>query len=325
MTENLTYTGKITAVEPIKDADRIVSVTVVCGTGGKWTGIVGKDQFQVGDLCTVFLADAIVPSELYDEPCDAPPLRVRMRRFKGAPSEVFITKLQKPDSSIGDEYSQELGVIKYHKPVPRHLSGKVIGEFPSFVPKTDEPNFQAVPDMLNLLHGHPFYVSEKCDGSSTTAFHYNGHFGVCSRNWELANTPSQGYWRVAEKYNLKEKLPEGIALQWETCGPKIQKNPMGLKDIDGFAFSAYDIKGKKYLEFDDFQYLCDTIKFPMATVLKEGKHFDHFADPRSHAPLFHDNGKPREGFVIRSITNMLGHAPISFKVINLDYVKLNIY
>jgi len=35
----------------------------------------------------------------------------------------------------------------------------------------------------------------------------------------------------------------------------------------------------------------------------------------------YSNGKQREGVVVRSQENELGHKPISFKVINLDYEK----
>lgn len=35
----------------------------------------------------------------------------------------------------------------------------------------------------------------------------------------------------------------------------------------------------------------------------------------------YSNGKQREGVVVRSIDNLLGHKPISFKVINLNYEK----
>ncbi|CAB4133867.1 hypothetical protein UFOVP264_47 [uncultured Caudovirales phage] len=35
----------------------------------------------------------------------------------------------------------------------------------------------------------------------------------------------------------------------------------------------------------------------------------------------YENGKEREGVVVRSQTNLLGHKPISFKVINLNYEK----
>jgi tRNA-binding EMAP/Myf-like protein len=38
MNDSLVYVGKIIHVEKIPDADFIISVTVVCGKGGKWKG-----------------------------------------------------------------------------------------------------------------------------------------------------------------------------------------------------------------------------------------------------------------------------------------------
>src|SRR5690606_30705445 len=136
-----------------------------------------------------------------------------------APSEVVIMPLQIAGEEVGFDCTEMLGVTKYHKPVPANLHGKIKGEFPSFIPKTDEPNYQNSEgqDYIEKLEGQPYYITEKADGSSTTAYKYKGHFGVCSRNWELERDENNGYWQIAIRYNLEENLPEGYAIQWETC------------------------------------------------------------------------------------------------------------
>jgi RNA ligase (TIGR02306 family) len=222
-------------------------------------------------------------------------------------------------SNIGDDVTAQLKVVKYHKPVPAHLNGIAKGDFPSFIPKTDEPNFQREPDLVHALIGKPWYMTEKVDGSSTTAYKYKGEFGICSRNLELMRNPDNGYWKVAQKYNIEERLPEGLAIQWETCGPGIQSNPMGLKEVDGFMFSAYNIIEHRYLTFDEIRKLSREIEFPMVRLIEWGHCFiPHGLETRGEG--VYSNGKPREGVVIRSQHNYPS-TPISFKVINLGFEK----
>ena len=113
---------------------------------------------------------------------------------------------------------------------------------------------------------------------------------------------------------------EGYAIQWETCGPGIQSNPMGLKDIDGFMFSAYKIDQHRYLSFMELKCLSSLIDFPMVRIIEWGPSFiPHALETRGEG--VYRNGKQREGVVIRSQENLQGNKPISFKVINLGYEK----
>lgn len=316
----LVYIGVIVSLDAIGAADFIVSASVDCGKGGNWSGIVQKGQFTIGDLCTTYLPDALIPPSDDMKFMESSNWRVRMRRFRGAASEVVIMPLTIADGKLGDDCTAFLGVIKYHKPVPENLQGIAVGPFPSFIPKTDEPNYQSIPEFVEMLQDKPYYITEKADGSSTTAFKYKGEFGVCGRNWQLLQDSANGYWKVAEKYNLSDKLPEGYAIQWETCGPKIQGNPMGLKEIDGFAFNVYNIPEHRYLNVREFVEFCHNLDFPLVGLEKVGEHFD-----MKDMPLLgegeYPNRKQREGVVIRSQENLLSHKPISFKVINLNYEK----
>ncbi len=321
MSEGLVYIGKIIALEPIPGADFIVSATVVCGSGGKWRGVVKKSDFQLGSHCTVFLPDAIIPQDMPNMAfMKDSGWRVKMRRFKGAPSEVVISHANEL-MEVGTDVTHICRVTKYHKPVPAHLNGIAKGNFPDFIPKTDEPNYQREPKLVEKLIGRAYYVTEKADGSSTTAFKYKGQFGLCSRNLELQRNEDNGYWKVALKYDIENTLPEGIALQWETCGPGIQSNPMGLKEIDGFAFSAYNIPEHRYLNYEEFTILCNhTLRFPKCRWDEIGQSFSKEGLETKGEGLY-ANGKPREGVVVRSCENVENGAPISFKVINLGYER----
>jgi len=324
MSLGLVYVGKIACLENVENADKIDSATVVCGVGGKWRGVVRKGDFKEGDTCVVFLPDSLLPQTSEFSFMEKHKWRVRMCRFRGAPSEVLITMCPDPllmpnVSEIGTDITDFYGVTKYHKPIPVQLEGKVKGPFPGFIPKTDEPNYQSVPELVELLLDKPAYVTQKMDGSSTTAFKYKGKFGVCSRNWELEKDENNGYWKIAIKYELEENLPDGYAIQWETCGPNIQGNPAGLKSIEGFAFSVYDIENKKYLEHSEYYDFCCMLNFPMVEVL--GYYTRYFEGLKNWDEETYENGHPTEGVVVRSTINELGHKPISFKIINLNYEK----
>lgn len=321
MSQGLVFIGKIISVHAIEGADFIVSVTVVCGQGGKWRGVVRKSDFEFSSLCSVFLPDSLIPESESMAFMKSSGWRVKMRRFKGQPSEVLIIPAPQGHSlcDIGKDVTEFYGVIKYQKPVPPHLQGLSKGNFPDFIPKTDEPNYQRHGDLLNVLIGKPYYITEKADGSSTTAFRYKGEFGLCSRNLELVRNEENGYWKVVIKYKLEETLPEGIALQWETCGPGIQCNPMGLSEIDGFAFSAYKIDEHRYLEMQEFYDLCKELKFPTCRLLTIKQEFSKDGIEML-GEGFYSNGHQREGVVVRSKHN-IGKAPISFKVINLNFEK----
>lgn len=318
--DGLVYVGKIISLDPIPEADFIVSATVVCGEGGKWQGIVKKSDFQIGSHCIVYLPDSLIPESESMSFMKASNWRVMMRRFRGAPSEVLImpTSFIVPITNIGDDVTSQYGVTKYHKPIPIHLHGIAKGGFPDFISKPDELNYQRYPELVDSLVGKPWYITEKADGTSTTAYRYKGKFGICSRNFELEKNMENGYWKVAEKYKVEEKLPEGIAIQWETCGPGIQSNPMGLSEIDGFMFSAYHIVYKRYFTFDEIMELSRGIGFPMVRLIERGSYFTPYKIETRGEGVY-PNGNQREGIVIRSQYNELGHKPISFKVINLEY------
>lgn len=313
----LAYIGRVEKLMPIAKAHRIESAEVFCGVGGRWTGVVKRGDFAVGDRTLVYLQDAVVTPSEELKFLEATKWRVKMARFRGAPSECVILPA-KGDEPIGTDLTETLGVVKYVKVLPHNLAGDAIGPFPSFIPKTDEPNFQTAAELIDALRGKPWYARVKADGSSTTAYKHEGRFGVCSRSLELADSAC-AYWRVAKQYNLAERLPEGLALQYETVGPGIQKNPMGLAGIDGRAFSAWSIGEKRYLCGEELATLCEAIGFPIAEFAVDGESFDFDAEQlRKLAEGTYANGEPREGIVIRPKEDeWVGATRLSFKVINL--------
>jgi len=306
----LAVVGKITEVKPIDGADLIVQATVVCGDAGKWSGVVGKDTKE-GDLVTVFLQDAVLPPNDRWAFMDKHKWRVRMARFKGVPSECLIVS-GAPDLPPGTDLTGELGVKKHEKPLPSGMAGDMVGAFPSFLPKTDEPNFQTV-DFEQLM-AQPFYVTEKADGSSCTAWVDEDGLHVASRNWELRETTATGaknvYWVTARKYGL-DNLPIGTAIQFEVVGPGVQGNPMGLSELEGRLFGAFVRNGARWDRLG-VPYFPACMPHARRIIVEQRPHTAE--ELRAIAATKYPNGKHAEGVVIRAKDQSW-----SFKVINLSY------
>lgn len=312
----LAVIGKIIELNAISGADRIKHAVVVCGDAGKWSGVVGLNH-NVGELVTVFLQDAVLPPNERWEFMEKFGNRVRMARFKGVASECVIIP-GAPEMSIGTNLTEALGVTKYSKPLPASMTGDAVGNFPAFIPKTDEPNFQTVPELVDRTGIDAWVATLKCDGSSCTVWSDDeGNLHVASRNLELREFNAKGagnsYWRAARKYDMSQ-IPVGMALQFEIVGPGIQSNPMGLSDVEGRAFTLYDYTTHKRQPHAMLALVCANVGIPMAGLVLAGEHALDANSLRKLAEVKYQNGKHGEGIVIRSRDSSW-----SFKVINLLY------
>lgn len=303
--------GLVTIIIPIPGANLIVQAQLYCGVSGFWSGVVGKDVKQ-GDKLIVFLQDAILPPDPRWAFMERHKWRVRMARFKGVPSEC-VAILGAPDLHPGTDLTAELGVTKYSKPLPKELAGVAKGNFPSHIPKTDEPNFQRFSD-LEYYMTCVWYATVKADGTSCTAYVEDGVLHVCSRNLELVEGDNL-YWRMARHYGL-DRLPVGLALQFEIVGSGVQGNPLGLDKNEIRIFTAYNTEEKKRMGLDYLWRFCEDYGLPMATIVKIG--FGPWSSDqlRELADIKYPNGQPGEGVVIRGVAD---DSPLSIKVINLNY------
>jgi RNA ligase (TIGR02306 family) len=315
----LAVIGTVTSVHAIEGAYRIHQAIVSCGDEGTWSGVVGKD-INLFSRVIVFLQDAILqPSDRW-EFMELHKWRVRMTRFKGVPSECVIVKAEGEESLLldGSDVTEMFGVTKYEKPIPAAIAGDVRGNFPSFIPKTDEPNFQRVRDLEELMHGSDWVATLQYDGTSCTVWNDDDGMHVCSRNLELKEFTASGtgnvYWQAARKFGL-ERLPHGFALQFEVVGPGIQANPMGLTELEIAAFTLYNIGGRRRAHFGALVGICQNLEIPMASIVAAGSGFpghDAIRDMSSAAE--YGEKTPGEGLVFRDVNSLY-----SFKAISLDY------
>ena len=251
---------KIKAIKDHPNADKL-ELAAVDG----WQVVVKKGEFAVGDKCVYFEIDSFLPIQPEFEflrkggykklPDGTEGFRLRTIRLRKERSQGLVLPVSTfgfGDLEVGTDLTDKLNVIKYEPPVPVSLSGKVKGNFPSKVPKTDEERIQNIDEntlrqcMFGDIH---LEVKEKLDGTSFTAYLLDGQFGVCSRNWDLERDENNTYWQVALKLGLEEKMRKlseevqikEFAVQGELVGPGIQKNRYALSELDVYFFTFHNV------------------------------------------------------------------------------------
>jgi RNA ligase (TIGR02306 family) len=320
---------RILDVQPVENADALDKVKVL-----GWQVVAKRGEFKVGDLCVYIQIDTIVPDKPEFAFLAGNKFRVRTIKLRGCLSQGIVFPLSilpnpTPISWVeGEDVSETLGVTHYEKPVSAQLGGENKGNFPPFIPKTDEERIQNIPAVLDELRGKQYIITTKCDGTSCTIFFKDGEFGVCSRNNMKKESDNSVYWRVAKKYDLEAKLRKfnrNFAIQGEICGPGIQKNKLGLTEIDFFVFDVFDIDEGKYLPAYQMLSITQVMELKKVPIDEMGQGFPYSLEQllEKAKGKYHDTQNDREGIVIRSITGDFSERlrdRISFKVLNNDFL-----
>lgn len=313
--------------QSIPDADRIEAVRV-----RDWWVVSKKDEFKVGDKCIYFEIDSFLPikaeyefllrgsspKKMLVDGKEIQGIRLKTIKLKGQVSQGLVLPLGEVQGEVGDDVTDILGVIKYEAPIPPELSGKAKGNFPSFIPKTDEERIQNMAEALSS-----YYVTEKLDGTSTTYYKKDGVFGVCSRNLELIESETT-QWKLARVYDLQNKLLDNFAIQCELIGEGVQKNPLKQKGQDIYCFNVYNIQSGVYLNYAYFRGFCESIGVKTVPIIDES-----FSPPSSVSEMLkYAEGKSllntdeeREGVVVRPKHEMQFKGQrLSFKAISNSYL-----
>jgi RNA ligase (TIGR02306 family) len=324
----LAQVAKILSIAPIEGADNIELVQVL-----GWRCIAKKGEFKPDDLCIYFELDSLLPTDnpafAFMEKKGWRVKTMRLGKFNVVSQGLALPLTSFPNLSIdlqeGDDVAEILGIKKWEpEESGLHIGGKPRGNFPSFVPKTDQTRIQAMPNLLDAMRHSRCVVTLKCDGSSATFAHFNGDYHVCSRNLSMLNDADNKWWQLSTKYDLEQKLRSkgNFALQGEVVGPGIQKNRMKLGEHQLFAFDVYDIDRARYLDYADFIEFCSDLNIPTVPILNDNLIINHSVDDLlAMAKGEYDGGHPREGLVIKEfISHNPAWSPTSFKVINNDYL-----
>jgi RNA ligase (TIGR02306 family) len=350
--KNLATIQKIASLTPIEGADKIELVKM---EGLEWQ-VVSQKGNKVGDLVCYIQIDSVCPEKPWAEFLRDRHFRVRTIRLKKQLSQGLIIPLKdviqvfigsngyilgenETPLVVGADITTAIGVTKYEKPIPANLHGHIKGNFPSkYVSVTDEERLQNCSRILEELSGVKGYVSVKMDGTSATFINFlpdgltEGEQHVCSRRLSL-KAPSEGdkpnvYFEMEKKYNILEKLKAkgNYAVQGEICGPGIQGNRAGLKELDFFVFNVYSISEKRYLNFDEF--IAFTTELGLTTVPIADADFDftgkRFDDLLAMADGTYPNGLPREGIVFRPLVEKYSDymkGRVSFKVVSNKFLE----
>ncbi len=332
MERKLVSIQEISAILPIEGADNIMQARVM-----GWTVVIKKGEFEVGDPCVFFEIDSVLPDgPSWSEFLRARKFRVRTLRLRGVLSQGLALPVAILGEGVtaaelealrGSDLRERLGVTKFEQVLPD--SREMAGPFPSLVPKTDEIRLQSALGVLDEMAGRDFYVATKLDGSSATYFQGPDGFTACSRNWAL-KPGGNAVWRAAERYRLAEVLPPYLAVQGELCGPGIQKNRLGLSELDLFIFSAYDAQRGAFLGYHELVETCQRLGLKMVPVEQvvvgdEAKRYPHSLEGWLVAAggLYAGTKNRKEGIVVRPLeeqrSEVLG-GRMSFKVISNEFL-----
>lgn len=316
---------RVHAIRPIDGADRIELAEV-----DGWKCVIKKGEFRPGDLVIYCEIDSFLPireefeflrKSSYKRMGDQEGFRLRTVKLRGQISQGLLLAATVVGRTVelGEDVTDELGIVKYEAPIPACLNGQVLGGFPAWIAKTDEERIQNLAEEYPSYLGTEFYVSEKVDGTSFTAYLHDGSFGVCGRNWCYAEDDANSYWIAARKYGLPEQMPRlnrSLAIQAELIGPGIQKNRYAVKEPQLYVFNIFDIDASTYVEKQEMESLSRElglgvvpfieVRQPPATIeeilqLAEGKSLLNPATDREGLVWVHGSGNDRISF--KTISN----------------------
>ena len=314
--KNLATIQKTVNVRPHPNGEKLDLVQVL-----GWQVVTKRGEFKEGDLCVYVVIDTVLPEKpefefLRNKNFRIKPIRLRQEYSNGIcfPLSVIprgqlriVEDVEYPYvPELGDDVTDFLGIKHYEKPVPAELAGQMVGHIPGFIIITDEDNLRSYPDAVPELYGRPYYITRKEDGSSGTFFVKGNEFGVCSRRIHLKETEGNGFWKMAHKYDIAKALTAAfpnmdVAIQGEIVGPGVQKNRLGLTELDFRLFNVFDISRRCYLDYDKVVEFSTNFKIPMVPVIAQGSAFGHsleelvaLAKEQTYA-----TGGPAEGIVIR--------------------------
>lgn len=338
----------VLATEPIPKADAIERLHIL-----GWWVVAKKGEYRPGDQVVYCEIDSLLPErpefEFLRPSCFKPAImdgdtviqragfRIKTVKLRGQVSQGICFPLSilpaGTSEEVGADVTDALQIIKYEPPIPTGMSGRVKGEFPAFIPKTDEIRIQVLEPVLTRYRGVTLHMTEKLDGTSVTAFLRDDEFGLCSRNlWLDESDRSNELARLAERLDLPKKLRElrdrfGFqpAIQGEAIGPGIQKNKYGLSQVELRVFNVIDIDAYRLIDHDRMLAALDMLELSGVPQLGETV-LEHTIDelvqlatgPSVLNPKIH-----REGIVFRPEREQ--HDPdvggrLSFKAINPQFL-----
>ena len=336
-------------------ADRL-DLAVVKG----WQVVIGRDQYEVGDIVIFIPPDTLVPSELADKLNIRNYLggkeqnRVKTVRLRGEMS--FGLTVPVPDDKnweVGYNCADDMGIVKYDPPV-RATAGDAAPEDAFFTKYTDIENVRNFPNVIK--EGERVIATEKVDGSNLrTGISFSiSKDGIEGYEWKAGShklkrkkpsdedIKSNIYWfaytldsvrnMVEHIHNSTSINAQEITLYGEVYG-RVRGGHKSLHygKPNSLNFVAFDMKyDGEYVNWDIFKTLCLQFDVPMVPIIEEFNFSLEKAKVLSTGDslLAAKNGMEsphmREGVVVKPIKERRdpGLGRVVVKFLNDDYIIL---
>lgn len=317
---------KLGKIESLEGSDFLEVTTVM----DEYPVILKKGQYQEGQLVSFLSYDSVVPDteqfhflsprELKNEageilresyPVGSVPEKyrtIKSKLIRGTYSEGLIVDAP-PGFAEGDSVVKHFGITKR--------------VYPEEVDKTGARDCEKNPEGLELSkydldalakysycfeEGERVIIQEKIEGENCTIIYFNGRLYVRSRNLFKKNEEGSYWWKYPLENNLEEKLSKypGFALWGELYGNvkgwkydcKVIKNVI---QRNFRVFDIWDIKNKKFLEWDNVLEICNDIGVQTVPTLYDGpwksdRSLNYLAEGKSTI-----GDCVREGMVVRTV------------------------
>lgn len=164
---------QVAEIRSIPGADRICQYRI-----NGWWVIDQVGKYTVGDYIIYCEIDSWIPTELAaflskgKEPREFEGIkgeRLKTIRLKGQLSQGLLLPLHLIEEKFsnmpwveGSDITDELGIVKWERPIPAQLAGMMKGNFPSFIPKTSQERVQNI--RLETMADIEFEATEKLHG-----------------------------------------------------------------------------------------------------------------------------------------------------------------
>lgn len=267
--------------------------------------IVRTSDFKIGDYAIYIPVDAIVPTNRNEfkflAKGDKTTHRIKAIRLRQIFSMGLLLPFKKEYENVKD-FAEYLGITKYIPAQELALEQGAQDKARKAYTGISLPVYGLDPLRRHsdaLQEGEVVVLTEKIHGTNSRYCFTKGKLWVgshktmrgCTRNYlseffnriylkiktilgfkhraHLIADNGDVWWKVANKYNLKDKLskyPDYI-LYGEIYGKGIQDLTYGDTELGFRAFDVYSLNEKKFLDFEDFIGFCRDLKIETVPIL----------------------------------------------------------
>jgi RNA ligase (TIGR02306 family) len=278
---------KIYNVEDHPNADRLDIISI---EGMDYKVITGKGNLNVGELAFYFPVDSVLPDILVEEfnINSYYKNRIRAAKLRGVFSEGLLISVSSylkdhPEIigyadiynefkwEVGEDFTDFFGVIKYIVPVNESnntSNENILSAIGSF--KFDSPeHFKKYNNIL--IEGETVCITEKIHGTNFTVFKdVRNEIFVGSHNYFWKLDSNNCYTRIIKENLELIEIPPNTQLFGEIYGVQDIKYDCKPGEIKYaiFAIKQYN----KYLNLEDFAFMCNSLRLNKVPVLYLGKY-----------------------------------------------------